>query len=175
MKNTTAITRTNLLEILKNWGFGCQTASIQYITSANLTPAGKARFGDVRKVANVHCMIGYDYENAVNNQREREDEIRNFMAEQLWKGAGKRVTAALATHVAKGTFYLTYKKIKTMKSFYFDSEGNQISVTDLIPYFKPESPSKKQGVVKTVKHREVGLENVLKVKFKGSTHIIQGQ
>lgn len=174
MKNSTTITVAQLKEMLMNWNFGAQPASIQYVTSPDLNASGKARFGDITKIANIGCMIGYDYTNSVNNQREREGELRDFMAQPLWKGAGKRISTALAMHVSKGSFYLTYKKQKTFKSFHFDSVLNMIPNSLLAPYFKNQGDYSNQGVDKPVYHREISLENVKRLKFKKHTYIIEG-
>ena len=172
MKNTIQITTAQLIEMLRTWAFGAQPASLQYVTSPSITKAGKEEFGMVTKIANIGCMIGYSYENSVNNQREREGELRDFMSQKLWKGFGSRISTALATHDTKGTFYLTYKKQQTFKSFHFDGVLNFIPHAMLRPYFKPYVAPKNQGVDKPVYHREIGIENVRKLKFKKTTYVI---
>lgn len=174
MKNTVKITLEQLKEMLLNWNFGAQPVSIQYVTSPSLVKAGKEKFGTVTKIANIGAMVGYKYENSVNNQRERENELRDFMSKPLWGGKGKRLSTALSTHVEKGTFYLTYKKQQTFKSFHFDSVLNFIPMAILRPYFKPYTPPKNQGVKKVVHHREIGLENVRKLKFRKTTYVVVG-
>jgi hypothetical protein len=174
MKTTKNITLAQLKEMLLNWNHGAQPVSIQYVTSPTLVKEGKEKFGAVTKIANIGAMVGYSYENSVNNQRERENELRNFMAQQLWKGKGKRLSTALTTHVEKGTFYLTYKKQQTFKSFHFDAVLNFIPMAILRPYFRPYTPPANQGVEKVVHHREIALENIRKFKFKKVTYNIVG-
>lgn len=173
MRNTKEITVSELREMLLNWNHGAQPASIQYITSPSLTKDGKEKFGNVTKIANIGAMVGYKYENSVNNQRERENELRDFMAQPLWKGKGRRLSTALSEHMEKGTSYLTYKKQQTFKAFHLDSVLNFIPLAILRPYFKPYTPPKNQGVKKPVHHREILLENVRKLKFKGTTYVIK--
>ena len=170
MKNQKNISLETLKEMLLNWNYGAQPVSIQYVTTPKLVKAGKEKFGNVTKIANIGAMVGYKYENSVNNQRERENEIRDFMSKPLWGGKGKRLSTALSTHVEKGTFYLTYKKQQTFKSFHFDAVLNFIPMAILKPYFTPYTPPKNQGVEKVVHHREISLENVRKLKFKGTTY-----
>ena len=170
MKNTIKITKREFIEMLKNWNFGAQPVSLQYVTEPTLNKDGKVKFGSVTKIANIGCMIGYNYENSVNNQRERENELRDFMAQPLWKGAGQRISTALATHKEKGSFYLTYKKQSTFKSFHFDSALNFIPVALLKPFFPKSDPSKYQGVEKPVYHREISIDNVRRLKFKKTTY-----
>jgi hypothetical protein len=174
MKNKTEkITVKQLVAMLLNWNFGAQPASIQYVTSPKLTKEGKMRFGDVTKIANVGVMIGYNYENSVNNQLEREGKEREFLAQQLWNGKGKRLSAALATHTEKQTFYLTYKAQQTFKSFYFDSVLNFIPSAIIKAYFPDYKPTN-QGTETAIYHREIGVENVRKLKVKGITYVIEG-
>ena len=173
MKKVT-ITVAQLKEMLLNWNFGAQPVSIQYVTSPKLTKEGKARFGEVTKIANVGAMVGYCYENSVNNQLEREGKEKEFMAQSLWNGKGKRLSLALTTHIEKGSFYLTYKAQQTFKSFHFDAVLNLIPYAILKPYFPASDPAKSQGVEKAVYHREIALENVRKIKIKGITYSIAG-
>lgn len=174
MRNQKNITLAELKEMLLNWNHGAQPVSIQYVTTPKLQKAGREKFGAVTKIANIGAMVGYKYENSVNNQRERENELKDFMSQPLWRGKGKRLSTALSTHVEKGTFYLTYKKQQTFKSFHFDSVLNFIPMAILRDYFPPYTPPKNQGVEKVVHHREISLENVRKLKLKKVTYNIVG-
>ena len=172
MKNVVKITKQELIEMLMNWNFGAQPASVQYITEPKINASGKAIFGTVTKIANVGIMLGYNYQNSVNNQRERENELKNFMAQPLWKGAGERISTALAKHKVKGTFYMSYKSQQTFKSFHFDSVLNFIPIERLKPFFPQSDTGKYQGVENAVYHREIAIENVRKLKFKKTTYEI---
>lgn len=172
MKNQKNISKTELIEMLKNWNFGAQPVSLQYVTEPKLTAEGKAKFGDVVKIANVGGMVGYVYENSVNNQLEREGKEREFMAQPLWKGAGKRISTALSTHVAKGTFYLTYKAQQTFRALHFDSQLNFIPSNVIKPYFPASNPAKYQGTETAIYHREISIDNVKRLKFKKTTYVV---
>ena len=169
MKNTIKITKADFIAMLKDWNFGAQPVSLQYVTSPKLNKDGKARFGVITKIANVGGMVGYCYENSVNNQLEREAKEKEFKAQSLWHGKGKRISLALSTHVEKGTFYLTYKAQQTFKSFYLDAVLNAIPVAMLKPFF-PQSNYAKQGTDKPVYHREISVDNVRRFKFKRTTY-----
>lgn len=172
MRNTVKITKVQLISMLMNWSFGAQPASVQYITTPKLNKEGKNRFGDVTKIANVGIMLGYNYQNSVNNQRERENEIKDFMAQQLWKGKGKRLSPCLAMHKEKETFYMSYKSQQTFKAFHFDTVLNFIPVALLKPYFPVNNSAKYQGVEKAVYHREISIDNIKKLKFRKTTYEI---
>jgi len=171
MKNTVRVSKDQLIEMLKNWNFGAQPASIQYITTPKLTKDGKILFGDIMKIANIGCMIGYVYENSVNNERERENLTKNFIAKPLWNGKGIRISTALSMHKEKGTFYLTYKHQQTFRSFYFDKNMVLIPNKIIKPYF-PDNTPKNQGVSegKEIHHREVSIDNIVRVKFRKTTY-----
>ena len=115
-------------------------------------------------------MVGYVYENSVNNQLERENKEREFVSQPLWNGKGKRISLALSTHVEKGTFYLTYKAQQTFKSFHFDTALNFIPIALLRPFFPKSDPAKYQGTEKAVYHREIAIENVRRFKFRKTTY-----
>lgn len=171
MKKTIQITVDQLVEMLKNWNYGAQPVSIQYATTPRLTKEGKAKFGQVTKLANIGAMVGYSYENSVNNQREREHQLKDFMSQPLWKGKGKRLSTALSTHTEKGKFYLTYKKQTTFRSFHFD-QTLQYVANEVIKAFFPQSDYSHQGLNKPVYHREIAVENVKKLKFRKTTYVV---
>jgi len=172
MKNTIKITTAQLIQMLKDWNHGAQPAAIQYSTSPTLNKEGKAMFPKgITRYANVGIMLGYNYANSVNNQRERENEIRDFMAQSLWKGKGKRLSPALATHVEKGTYYMSYKAQQTFKSLHVDSVLNYIPVALLKPFF-PEKKNYSQGTDKPVYHREISINNIRRLKFKKTSYEI---
>jgi len=165
------ITKAQLVQMLKDWSHGAQPASVQYVTTPKMNAEGKRKFGEVTRMAYIGVMLGYNYTNSVNNQRERENELRTFMAQQLWNGKGKRLSPALAMHVEKETYYMSYKMQQTMKSFHFDSVLNFIPVALLKPYF-PQYKNKSQGTMKEVYHREISIDNIRRLKFKNCTYEI---
>ena len=170
MRNEFKISKTELVEMLLNWNHGAQPASLQYVTEPKLTPEGRAKFGTVIKIANVGIMVGYIYENSVNNQLEREEKERNFMAKQLWNGKGKRLSHALSMHVEKGTYYLTYKAQQTFQSTYLDKTLKNIPNSVIKAYFPASDPSKYQGTETAIYHREISIDNVRRLKFKKTTY-----
>lgn len=172
MKNVKNITRNELVEMLLNWNFGAQPVSIQYVTEPKLTKEGKAKFGNVTKIANVGGMVGYCYENSVNKQLEREGQEAEFMAKPLWNGKGRRLSLALSTHIEKGTFYLTYKAQQTFRAFHFDSALNFIPSAVIKQFFPQSDPSKYQGTETAIYHREIAIENVKRLKLRKVTYVV---
>jgi hypothetical protein len=117
-------------------------------------------------------MVGYVYENSVNNQLERESKEKDFVAQPLWKGAGKRISTALSMHTAKGTFYLTYKAQQTFRAIHLDSALNLIPSAIIKQYFPASDPAKYQGTETAIYHREISIDNVRRLKFKKTTYVV---
>jgi hypothetical protein len=172
MRKEIKMSHAEMIEMLKNWNHGAQPASAQYVTEPKLTPEGKAKFGTITRIANVGIMVGYVYENSVNNQLEREQKERDFIAQSLWNGKGKRISTALSTHIEKGTFYLTYKAQQTFRALHLDSNLNIIPNRIAEAYFPKSDPAKGQGTEKAVYHRELSIENLRRLKFKKTTYVV---
>ena len=170
MKNATHITKEQLIDILKEFK-GCQTISIQYITEPkNLTKEGKEKYKNLYHIAAVNALLGYNYQNSVNNQRERENIDADFQAKPLWNGKGKHINACLATHTEKNEFYIVYKFNHAFKSLYINNYAT-VNITDLKPYFKI-SENKSQGTETIIMHRLININNVRKIKLNKIEYII---
>lgn len=157
------MTENELLAMLDAWNRGTTTASVSYESTPKINKYGKETYGSITKVAKIGCIIGYDYENSVNNQREREDLLKDFMSQELWRGKGERVTPATSRHKESGKRYLTYKWQQTHEQSYFDADGNVISKEELKKCFYAKKPSTSQGVDKPVNHREMALATIQEI------------
>jgi hypothetical protein len=177
MKNAVKITVEQLKEMLLNWNYGAQPVSVQYVVEPDfLNKECKENYANVRKFAHVGGMVGYVYQNSVNNQLEREGKEREFISKPLWNGAGQRINTALSTHKVKGTFYMTFKPHTTYRSMYFDlvdfvAYSNKFMRDFLKPFKAPTNQGVEEG--KEIFHREISLENITKLKLKKVTYIIQ--
>lgn len=177
MKNSKVITVAELETMLLNWNFGAQPVSLQYVTDPTFASVkSKPLFPEVKKIANIGGMVGYSYTNSVNNQLERENKVAEFLAQPLWKGKGKRLSTALATHIEKNTMYISIKHQSTFKSVFFDFDKLEVVAKAILqPFLKPYVAPTNQGVDegKEVYHKEISLSNVRKLKFKKVTYLIQ--
>jgi len=176
MKNEVRISLEGLKEMLLNWNFGSQPASVQYVTTPDWVNVATARqFPDVKKIANVSVFLGAIYESSVNNQLEREGLERDFVAKPLWNGKGKRINTVLSTHIDKCEFYLTIKPQKTLRSIFFDIAKLVVySHADLAGCIKQHIAPINQGVTegKEIYHREITLSNVRRLKFRKTTYVV---
>jgi hypothetical protein len=165
------ITKAQFIEILMNWNNSCKPANIQYITEPkNLTKEGKQKFPELVHIAAVGAMIGYNYENSVNNQREREGIETDFQRKPLWNGKGKHINSVLATHIETGEMYLVYKYQQSFRSIYVNNY-NPVLFAELKPFFKV-SENKSQGTETTIHHRLIKISNIRKVKMNKLEYIL---
>lgn len=163
LKMNVQMTENELLAMLDAWTRGTTTASVSYESTPKINKYGKETYGSLTKVAKIGCIIGYDYENSVNNQREREEMLRDFMSASLWGGNGERVTPATSRHKVSGKRYLTYKWQQTHEQSYFDADGNVVSSEDAKLCFYAKKPNASQGVDKVVNHREMALATIKEI------------
>ena len=172
MKNIVNISKLELKEMLRNWNLGAQPASIQYLTNPELSKEGKNKYKSLVKLANVGCMIGYDYERAVNLQLIREGKEPDFKRKPLWKGFGIHRSTALVEHKETEQGYLSYKKQQTFKAFYFTLGLDMLKLSEIKNYLKSGSKPYNQNTDKPVMPRTVKLDNIKKLKFRKTTYII---
>lgn len=122
--------------------------------------------GTVFKISQVNGMIGYNYENSVNNQLEREGKERDFQAESRpW---GTRISPNFVEH--KGNHYLTIKVEKTTPPVYLDKDGNEIDRETLRAHEYAKSRSSRQGTENAVIHREYKLDSILSINMNKETY-----
>ena len=163
IKMNVQMTENELLAMLDAWNRGTTTASVSYESTPKINKYGKDTFGSITKVAKIGCIIGYDYENSVNNQREREEMLRDFMSASLWNGKGERVTPATSRHKVTGKRYMTYKWQQTHEQTYFDADGNVVSSADAKLCFYAKKPTTSQGVERVINHREMALATIKEI------------
>lgn len=177
MKNVVKITQNDLKKMLESWSFGAQPVSLQYVTDPDMNAANKRLFPFLKKIANVGGMIGYVYQNSVNNELARENKESDFLAQPLWNGKGKRISTALSTHIEKGTFYLTLKHQATYRSIFLDTEKLVVySYNQIKEYLKPYVAPQNQGVNegREINHREISLGNIRRLKLRKVTYLVEG-
>lgn len=156
------MTPDELVEHVKNLK-GTTAISFDAVTDARLKKTGNPIPLPCAKWSKVNGMIGYNYENSVNNQREREGSERDFdAAPRQW---GTRIHPCVVEH--KGNFYLTVKIERVLEQpRYFDANGKEREIMEVKP-FLPSKGATRQGVEKEVIHREYGIENIRNLRMGG--------
>jgi hypothetical protein len=142
---------------------GTTIISFEAVTDARLKKTGNTIPLPCFKRSKVNGMIGYNYENSVNNQREREGSERDFEAEpRSW---GVRIHPCVVEH--KGNYYLTVKVERSLETPRFvDAEGCERSLVEVKP-FLPSKGESRQGVDREVIHREYAVENLVNLRMGG--------
>ena len=172
MKNVKKITKVELTQMLINWNYGSQPISVQYITQPKLNKAGKLVFPSLTKIAAIGGMIGYSYENSVNNQLQRENKEKDFISQSLWNGKGRRINKCLSEHIEKGEKYLTVKYQQSFISFYMN-ENQIVRREEVKPFLPPKAKNQSQGTEKEVVHLEININNIRKIKMRKTTYLIE--
>jgi len=148
---------------------GTMIVSFDATTDARLRKTGNPLKMPVVKVTRINGMIGYDYENSVNNQRNREDGERDFVAEPRRWGVRKN----RAFVVNKGKFYLTVKCERVLEApEYFDAKGNLIEKDQVAPFLPKRKEGARQGVEKKVIHRDYALTSIDSITMNKQDYII---
>jgi hypothetical protein len=109
----------------------------------------------VRKRTRCTVMLGTDYENGVNNRRDKEGEDRNFEAQpHAW--AEHTDKPVISTNKAGDQSYANVRLLETHDVEY-TMDGKEIDREALRPFQSPKKPPKNQGVEKPVEWRNVSV------------------
>lgn len=155
----------NAIEALNRRGgafYGFET-----ITSPKLNKKSRATGAPFHGVVTIHAtfsaMVGVNYENAVNNAKERNGEDRNFEAQ---KPFGKHYVEGskylLQADKDPSKFYIAVDKVGGMKkTFFIDGrEATEAEVEDLKANFLPKPSAHPYGIT----WRTYGVESIISVK-----------
>lgn len=161
------IRRSQLIGILAEQNKACPI-TITALTDAQAKKTDNP-FGRIFKMSRVNGFTGFNYENSVNRQREREGNEKDFEAQaRSW---GERINNCL---VKKGEeYYLTIKVEKSlMKPVYmYYSNGLQIISRETVAKFlRPAKSSPNQGLDREVIYRNYKLESIVKICINGQTY-----
>lgn len=162
------INQKKLMELVRERP-GTQIATIISKTEHALKKSWKGP--KIFKVSQVNGMLGYDYENSVNLQREREGKEANFEAEsRRW---GIRLDRYFVEH--KGKYYLTIKVQGTSSPTYYDQDGNEVDRKSFQDHEYARSSSSRQEVEKQVIHREYSLDNIMVINMMNEKYLLQNK
>ena len=136
---------------------------------------GTQRTHRLRKMSRVSGMIGFRYENAVNNQRGREEtpidpvtgEVMEFVAEPRKWGV-RRAGSPFVDH--KGVEYLEVKVERSLHCEYRLDDGTPVDAAIVAAWLPEKREGARQMVDKPVILRDYKLENLREVTINGQTH-----
>lgn len=182
------ITPAQLAHILRNHK-GCQFSSIDYETEPRelYARAGGSRKGDAARCPAVRVrtvgagiMLGADYSNRVNNQREREGVEADFVPQMP---NGYTHISGLYAVTSTGTPAMLYSlpKAGTEQSVkgtrtYHDENGDIVTSAELAPFRKPpRTEGYSQGVEDQIQWRCIKIANILALRYNGVEYEIDAE
>lgn len=166
-----AIREDQLVDLMRN-NKGATAVTIVARTEPDMRKTGNPYIGQVFKVSRVNGMIGFRYENAVNNQLGREGEAKDFVAQPRKWGVHIDGTP-LIEH--KGNYYVEMKVEKSLDSRYEDGAGNELEndVLDLVKQFIPvKNKPATQGTEKEVICRDYKVSTILSLTYRGTCYLV---
>ncbi len=118
----------------------------------------------VVKRTRMNVFLNFNYENSVNNQRDREQKEKTFESQQ--RSWGEHVSPSLIVH--RGEHYLQYKLQKRYEAEYIDTDtGERITLDQLTDYMPPRSASRTQGVDKQIIVLTTKVNNLIELNTAG--------
>lgn len=162
---------------------GAEVITAEAVTDPKLKRTGNPwKAGQVLKRTKINGMLGVNYANAVNNQREREGLDRDFVAAKRQWGVSVK---GFPFVVHKDKSYLEIMVLSVLglevgidpetgetvkldaKPVYFDNETGAIIPTELVkPFLPAKSKSNRQGTEKEIVWRTYGLASLENIKLR---------
>lgn len=124
---------------------------------------GSDLFDRVEKISRVNGQLNFDYEEAVNNKREKEGSTRDFQSSSR-KWGTKLPNKSIVEN--NGKMYLHVRILKSLEEPTYLLDGKQVDKTIVeseLP--KKTSSATKQGVSQEVVVRDFDLKNIVEVSF----------
>ena len=156
---------------------GSKIATLTYLSSISGTK--KLVGGNATKRVHTQVMLGWGYENSVNNRLQAQGDERTFVAEKLPYGEWvKGMENKVIMH--KGEFYMRAYKMNNAKYVveYFvngiPATAAQVSLIKAkeAAAKKPSNTQASEGLVENqVRPFNVKFENILELKVSGETYI----
>jgi hypothetical protein len=174
MKAIKFITENDLITFFENF---VASAFLQVVTLTNPKTNKKSRvtnlptpFAILQHVKNFNARIGYNYEDNVNAQAEREGLNPEFVAQEH-KWAEHVKGTVFCRKRDKGGRYVAYVQQRVDDSEYF-ADGDKVNIADLSEYMPPKSDYKNQPTKKKVPVQLVKVENILSFVHGETTYYV---
>lgn len=132
----------------------------------------------IRKINVMVGMIGSSYANWVNNQMSREGHEMTFVP-QPRKWGHLMANKNMVEHIKKGEtvtrYYLDMEVTSAHKPVYVDLNTMRELTADEVSTWIPETedPHTQGMITKKIIHRDVALENIVRIKFGGEVYAIE--
>lgn len=151
------MTREQLISALRGIR-GCRVISFTTETIPSMRKGGNPWYGRIVKRSYVNGLIGFNYQNSVNNALIRQGEEADFTAgPRAW---GERIDGTpLVYH--EGQYYLEVK-VQRSTSEYFTMEGERVDECEVRPYLRAPSPS-------AIVLRDYAIKSLTSIQYHGET------
>lgn len=170
---TTVVTLIDLMNMLA-MKRGAKMVSLTTYTDADVYLTGNP-YGKIKKRAHYTATLSFDYEAAVNRQRDREEKPADFKAGAAvwgWQPVPESPFVYYASQkTGKRSLYLYAKAEKPLSVEYFTPDGQPLTLDQVKPFLKPEKESG-QGLDREVKPRIVTVDNIERIAALGSAMMI---
>lgn len=141
-------------------------------TEPNMRKGGNPFVGNIFKISRVNGIINWHYVNSVNNQREREGKVADFVPQpRKW---GQRIEGTpLVEH--KGHHYIELKVERSLGHEYVYANGDSFSTEDLqrlqLFLVKSKQPETQQ-TDKEIILRDYDIGNIIAIVYGGTQYIV---
>ena len=141
---------------------------VSFIASTEPNLKAGNPFPGLRKITKIGGVLNFNYQNAVNRQREREGIVADFVAEpRKW---GQRVEGTpIVTH--NGKFYVEAKIERSEIMGYIMPDLSMVDEHEVLNWL-PNRHSGRQAVEKTIILRDFAVENLRSMRIKGNEYVI---
>lgn len=168
----TVITTSEAVRIIQRNVQGTMAVSIDTDTEVDksMNKTGNPFYGmGIRKLSTLNGLIGFDYQNSVNNQADREGLEHREAKPRKWG----ILTDDRLFVIHKGKWYLQMKVQSATNVRYQYPDGNPIDVEVLEGFLKEKTKSSTQeGIEKEVIVRDITMSNITAMRFKGAEYAI---
>lgn len=171
----TKVTLREVIGIIARTVKGTNAISIDAVTAPDMLKTGNPYWDKAKKQftllksCTMNGLIGFDYENAVNNQAGREGLEQAREAKPRAWGV---LSADRIFVLHKGKTYLQMKVQSASDPIYFDRvTGEVVDVLSLKPFMAEKKISSTQeGLEKEIIVRDITMENIIGLRFCGAEY-----
>ena len=166
----TIVNVSEAVNIISRTVKGTMAVSIDAATAPKMNKTGNPYFGRITKFCRMDGLIGFDYENSVNNQAAREGKEERDAKGRAWG----TLTADRLFVTHKGEYYLQMKVQSTDTPVYKDETGAIVDKATLAPFMpeRGEKSSTQSDLEKEIIIRDVKMSNVKGMRFNGGEYEI---
>jgi hypothetical protein len=168
MNTISKVEMVKLLEGVKGTTF----VGVDYCAPVEMRKTGNPYVGhDVTKTTSLTGQFGGDYENWVNNQREREGKSADFdAASRTW---GENLGKGIILNPKTGEVSIQLIMTNAPSDTVYRIDGEQVDKTVLEPFLPVKKVNKEnQGTDKTVVVRTLRTDRIKVLRVNGEAYVI---